>query len=450
MIDRPETRYVTGAGGVSLPYHVLGEGPLDVLWTPVVSYPFDLLWDEPAFAHFARRVARFSRSMWSSARGFGGAGGDWTELFDDATVTDDFTAVLDDAGCAKAVLVGFGVAGCPAIRFAQAHPERVHALILIGTFARYLRAPDYPIGPREEDLDRFLELIAAWGTGISADILAPSRAADPLFRQRIARLERLGQPRDQAAASLRRALSEDVRDLLPQIQVPTLVLHRAGDRYIRVDAGRYLAASIPGARYVELAGEDNLYFVGEVDALIDELEEFLTGAHQAPEGQVVTTTVLFTDIVSSTERAARLGHRRWARITGEHDALVRTSVEHYQGHVVKSTGDGFLVTFDAASRAVRAGVEIVRASGAAGLGVRAGVHTGEIEVLPDDVLGLPVNIAKRVCDAAGGGEVFVTEVVKLMVDGLGFACEDCGLHELKGVPGVWRLCAVTPRAPEYR
>ncbi len=439
--QRPDTRYATAPDGVSLGYHVLGDGPLDVLWTPVVSFPFDLLWDEPSFAHFARRVARFSRSIWGSARGFGGSGGSWTELFDGHTVNDDFSAVLDDAGCGEVVVVGFGVAGPFAIRYAHDHPDRVRALVLIDTFARYLRTPEYPIGLRESDLDRFLELIPSWGSGMSVDVLAPSRAADALFRQRIARLERLGQPPDQAAASLRRALSTDVTDLLTTLRVPTLVLHRDGDRYIRADAGRYLAASIPGARYVELPGIDNLFFVGEVDALVDELQDFLTGGRQAPEGQVVTTSVLFTDIVSSTEQSARLGHRRWTRLVEEHDAMTRATVQRYQGREVKSTGDGFLLTFDAGSRAVRAALEIVRAASALGLELRAGVHTGEVEVRPDDVVGLPVSIAKRVCDLAGADQVFVTDVVRLMLAGADVAFDDHGTHELKGVPGTWPIFA---------
>jgi class 3 adenylate cyclase len=386
-------------------------------------------------------VAGFSRSIWSTPRGFGGSGGDWSGLFDEHVVDADFSAILDAAGCDQVVLVGFGVAGPPAIRYAHDHPDRVRSLVLIDTYASYLRTPDYPVGLRESALDRFLERIKLWGSGMSVDLLAPSRAADPLFRERIARLERLGQPPDQAAASLRRALTTDVRDRLPDLRVPTLILHRQGDRYILAESGRYLAASIRDATYVELPGDDNLFFVGEVDALVDALEEYLTGGHQAPEGQVVTASILFTDIVSSTEQAARLGHRRWTRLTDDHDAIVRSTLQRYQGREVKTTGDGFLVTFDAASRAVRAALDIVQAAGAAGLQLRAGVHTGEIEIRPDDVVGLPVNIAKRVCDAAGAGAVFVTDVVKLMIDRSGIEFDDRGVHDLKGVPGTWHLSA---------
>jgi class 3 adenylate cyclase/pimeloyl-ACP methyl ester carboxylesterase len=431
---------------VSLAYHVLGNGRLDVLWTPVVSFPFDLLWEEPSFAHFARRVARFSRSIWSTPRGLGGSGGEWVDLFEDSTLDGDFSSVLDQAGCERAVVVGFGVAGSFAIRYAHSHPERVHSLVLIDTFARYLRAPDYAVGLRESDLDRFLDRIKLWGSGMSVDLLAPSRAADPHFRERIARLERLGQPPDEAASSLRRALSVDVRHLLLSLRVPTLVLHRQHDRYILAQSGRFLAATIPDAKYVELPGEDNLFFVGEVDALVDELEEFLTGTHQAPEGQVTTVSILFTDIVASTEQSARLGHRRWSRLVEDHDAMVRLALQRYQGREVKSTGDGFLLTFDAASRAVRAASDIVDAAHGAGLELRAGVHVGEVEVRPDDVVGLPVSIAKRVCDVAAPGQVLVTEVVRLLTETSSIDFEDGGTHHLKGVPGSWKLSSATPSA----
>jgi class 3 adenylate cyclase len=276
------------------------------------------------------------------------------------------------------------------------------------------------------------------------DILAPSRAADPLFRERFARIERLGQPPDQAAASLRHALSVDVRHLLAEIEVPTLILHRRDDRYIRVDCGRYLAASIPGAKYVELAGEDNLFFVGDVDAVVDELEEFLTGARQSPEGQLVTSTILFTDIVSSTEQAARLGHRAWSALTAEHDAMVRAALRRHRGREIKTIGDGFLATFDASTRAVRAAADIVAAATSVGLEVRAGVHTGEIEIRPDDVAGLAVTIAKRICDLAGPSQVLVSETVRGALVGTGITVADHGVHVLKGVPDEWRLFAVHP------
>jgi class 3 adenylate cyclase/pimeloyl-ACP methyl ester carboxylesterase len=440
--DRPSTRYVTTRDGVAIAYHVLGNGPLDVVWTPAVSYPFDLLWEEPSFAHFARRMAGFSRSIWVTPRGFGGSGGDWIDNFNDDTSLVDMTALLDDCGAQQVVFAASAVGGPFAIRYAHAQPARVRSLVLIDTYARFLRAPDYAFGLPEEVLEIFLTGLQTWGAGASVDVLAPSRAGDELFRERVARIERLGQPPDQAAASLRHALSVDVRHLLPELEVPTLILHRRDDRYIRVECGRYLAASIPGAKYVELPGADNLFFVGDVDAVIDELEDYLTGAHQAPEGQVVTSTILFTDIVSSTEQAARLGHRAWSALTAEHDAVVRAALGRHRGREIKTIGDGFLATFDASTRAVRAAADIVTASATVGLEVRAGVHTGEVEILPDDIAGLAVNIAKRVCDLAGPSQVLVSETVKGALVGTGITVADSGVHVLKGVPDEWRLFSV--------
>jgi len=338
---QPETRYATAPDGVAIAYHVLGAGDIDVVWAPAVSYPFDLLWEEPSFAHFARRVAAFSRSIWLTPRGFGGSGGQWTDNFADNTSLDDLTALLDHCGAQNVVFVASAVGGPFAIRYAHARPDRLRALVLIDTYARFLRAPDYPFGFPEEKFERFLTGLQKWGAGASVDLLAPSRAADPLFRERFARIERLGQPPDQAAASLRHALGVDVRHLLADLAVPTLVLHRRDDRYIRADCGRYLAASIPGAKYVELPGEDNLFFVGDVDAVVDELEEYLTGARQSPEGEVATSTILFTDIVSSTEQASRRGHRAWTALTAEHEAMVRAALRRHRGREIKTLGTGF-------------------------------------------------------------------------------------------------------------
>jgi class 3 adenylate cyclase len=235
----------------------------------------------------------------------------------------------------------------------------------------------------------------------------------------------------------------DVRSLLPAVTAPTLVLHRVGDRSVRVDAGRYLGAHIPGARYVELAGDDHLDFLGDVDAMADEIEEFLTGAHQAPEGDLVMAAVLFTDIVSSTEQAARIGHRQWSRLADEHDAMVRMTLARNRGREVKTLGDGFLATFDSTTRAVHAATEIVTAAKALGVDVRAGVHAGEIEVRADDVAGLNVTIGKRICDLAGAGQVVVSEAVRAMLLDSDIALSEHGTHLLKGVPNERRLFAVS-------
>jgi class 3 adenylate cyclase len=280
-----------------------------------------------------------------------------------------------------------------------------------------------------------------WGRGISV-ALAPSKAGDPSFRERIARYERLGVSPDQMVEGDRLSCLNDVRALLPAISVPTLVVTRQGPDYVSPEAGRYIAANVAGARYVGLPAADQLFFVGDVDALADEVEEFLTGSREGIEGDVMTATILFTDIVSSTEQSARMGHRRWSALSADHNAMVRAVLQSFRGREVKTIGDGFLATFDATSRALRAAIEIVRGAKALGMDVRAGVHTGEIEVRPDDVAGLPVSIAKRICDLAGPGEVFVSRTVTEHVAGSGIEFVDRGAHHLKGVPDTWHLFAV--------
>jgi len=355
----------------------------------------------------------------------------------------DIGAVLDHIECERAVLVGANYTGHRAITYADEYPDRVDALILINTFAYYGRDTDYPWGLPQDVLERLAtSMVGLWESGASLQILAPSKAGDEAFGAWYSRSERLGLHPDHIAPLAMTSFTSDVRAMLGDLDVPTLVLHRAGDRHIRVEAGRYMADHIPGARYVELPGDDHLYFVGNTDALVDEIEEFLTGRRQAPEGDVITATILFTDIVASTEQSARSGHRKWTKLVDDHDAMVRAILARYRGHEVKTTGDGFLATFDATSRAVRAATDIVNRARAIGMEVRAGVHTGEVEFRVDDVVGLAVSIAKRVCDLARPGEVFVSDGVRSMLTGSGIATSDQGMHRLKGVPDEWRLYAV--------
>jgi class 3 adenylate cyclase len=441
--EQPVTRYAKAPDGVSLAYQVTGDGPLDLVFIPGLAYPIDLLREDPAFAHFAKRLRGFSRTMWYEGRGVGASGGNFLDLYVEGIVDADLMAVLDAVGGGPVVLVASGLGGPFAISYAAIHLERVTALVLINTHAHYMREDDYPLGLPSDTLEPYLAPVReSWGTGAEIEVLAPSKSGDDGFREVIARCERLGVPPDQIVASIRLGLVQDVRRLLPTLSVPTFVLHREGDRFIRVGAGRYLAEHIPDAKYVELPGDDHLFFVGDTDALFDEVEEFLTGSRQAPEGDVVTITILFTDIVSSTEQSARMGHRKWSTLTEAHDAMVRATLQRHRGHEVKTVGDGFLATFDATTRAVRAAMEIVAAAKGMGLAVRAGVHTGEVEVRPDDVVGLTVSIAKRICDLAGPGEVLISETVKGQLVGSGIATSDQGTYVLKGVPDEWRLFAV--------
>ena len=442
MDDRPITKYAQAPDGVCVAYQVIGEGPLDLVFLPAHAIPIDLSWDQPDFVRFAKRARRFSRTVWCEMRGIGASEGDFLDAFVEEIADADVTAALDAVGCKQVVLVGTAAGGPTAIGYAAAHPERVRALVLVNTFAHYVRGDDYPWGLAPDALERNSAWQGeVWGTGSMLELMAPSRTDDDAFQAWWARSQRLGRRPDQAAAAVRASCMRDVRPLLPTLAVPTLILHREGNGYIRVGAGRYLAEHIPGAKYVELSGADNLFFVGDADALLDEVEEFVTGTRQAPEGDVVTASILFTDIVASTEQAARLGHRKWTALTDAHDAMVRTVLGRLRGREIKTIGDGFLATFDATTRAVRAATEIVSQAQEMGLEVRAGVHTGEIEVRPDDVVGLAVNIAKRICDLAGPGEVFASEAVKTLVAGSDLTFEERGAHTLKGVPGTWRLFA---------
>ena len=436
----PATRYVTASDGVSIAYKAMGDGPLDLLWVPGLGIPIDLLWEEPNFVRFAKRLASFSRTVWYEPRGAGASGGDYLENLSEL----DKTTVLDAAGCGRVVIVGSGNTGPAAIRYAVANPERVQALVLVGTFAHYVREDDYPWGFPPETLKRFNAATEQqWGTGAWLDVIAPSKAADERFRAWWSRSERLAFAPNKIADLTRRTFVQDVRPFLASIAVPTLVLHRANSNYIRVGAGRYLAEHIPGAKFVELSGQDDLFFVGDADALLDEIEEFLTGSHQAPEGDLLMAAILFTDIAASTEQSAQMGHRKWSALTESHDAMVRSILARHRGHEVKTTGDGFLATFDATTRAVRAATEILTAAKQIGLDVRAGVHIGEVEVRPDDVVGLAVSIAKRVCDLAAPGQVLVSEGVRGLLVGSGITLSEQGTHVLKGVPEEWRLFAVT-------
>jgi class 3 adenylate cyclase len=357
----------------------------------------------------------------------------------------DFTAVLDAVGFERPALVGADP-GHAEIHFSTTHPERVSALVLFNSHAHYLREDEYPWGVPAESMDRFVATIKkGWGTGAAVDFVAPSRSADQRFRAWHARLARFGGSPDQLAGLVRASFEADVRPLLSSIACPTLILHRENNPYIRLEAGQYLAEHVPDARLVVLPGNDHLFFVGDTDALMDEVEEFLTGVRHGAESDVLTMTVLFTDIVTSTEHQVRVGPGEWSRLTDRHDAMVRATLARHLGHEVKTMGDGFLATFDGTGRALRCAIDILAGTTDMGLDSRAGVHTGEVEVRGDDIAGLAVTISKRVCDLSGPGEVLVTETVRLPMVGSGMAFADKGEHELRGVPGNWRLFTVMPR-----
>jgi class 3 adenylate cyclase len=442
----PDTRYTKTADGVHLAYQVFGEGPLDLVVLPG-SWNLEVEWEWPSVARFFRRLAAFSRVIRFNMRGEGlsdpVAPRDWQTLEQRA---EDMLAVLDAVGSERAALLGGVFGGSMMVFFAAAHPDRVAALVLFGATARFGWAPDYPWGASEEEL-KSIEATAerGWDQGVGlARRLAPSMADDPAFVSWIGRLHRQTYSPGAALAAARLTLETDLRHLLPAIRVPTLVLFRSGVQAPAPgrDHARYLAGHIAGATLTELPGDVDLMYLGDTDALVDEVEEFLTGGRHAPETNRVLATVLFTDIVGSTERAAELGDRRWRDLLDSHDETVRRQLQRFMGHEINTLGDSFLATFDGPGRAILCACAIRDAVRALGMQVRAGLHTGEIELRGDDIAGVAVHIGARVAACAGPGEVLVSGAVPPLVVGSGISFEDRGDRELKGVPGTWRLFVV--------
>jgi class 3 adenylate cyclase len=445
VADLSETRYTRSADGTNLAYQVSGDGPLDLVFVHV-GPPIDLLSEDPGFIRVRRRLGTFSRTVWFDHRGMGSSEGDPRDSTAGDIFDADLIAVLDAVGCQRPAVVGEGSSGSRAIHFSATHPERVSALVLLNSFACYRKEDDYPWGfSTESELDRRVAAIVneRYDTAAQLELLAPSRIADQRFRSWFARSARFRGGPDQIGDLVRATFEHDVRTLLPSISAPTLVVHREANRYIEVGAGRYLAEHIPVAKLVVLPGDDHMFFVGDTDAQVDEIEEFLTGARGGAEGEVMLAAVLFTDIVASTEHQARVGPRKWSRLVDRHDAMVRAALADNRGHEMNTTGDGFLATFEATGRALRCAADVVRGAKDIGLDLRVGIHTGEVEVRSGDLGGLAVVIAKRVCDLAEPGQVLVSETVSSHMVGAGIEFDDRGEHELKGVPGTWRLYALT-------
>lgn len=439
---RPVTRYAK-SGDVNIAYQVVGNGPIDLVFVMGWVSHLDYFWEEPAFARFLTRLASFSRLILFDKRGTGLSDRvPDTQLPTMEERMDDVRAVMDAVGSDRAALVGISEGGPLCALFAATYPERTTAIVMIGSYARRIWAEDHPWAPDERERAAFLErLEREWGTEVDLDVRAPSVAGNSHFREWWATyLSRSASPG--AAVTLTRMNMEiDIRDVLPTIRVPTLIIHRTGDRILSVEGSRYMAAHIPGARLVELPGEDHLPWVGDQDAILDELEEFLTGVRRGPEPDRMLATVLFTDIVGSTERAADLGDRRWRELLERHRGVIRRELSRFRGREIETTGDGFLALFDGPARAIRFAAASVGAVRALGLEIRAGVHTGEVEMMGANVGGIAVHIGARVAALAGPGEVLVSSTVKDLVAGSGIAFDDRGAHTLKGVPGEWRVFA---------
>ena len=442
MASAPTTKY-TRAGDVHIAYQVVGDGPHDLVLVPGWVSHLEYAWEEPSYSSFLRRLASFTRLILLDRRGMG-LSDRVAQLPTLETRMDDVRAVMDAAGSDRAALFGLSEGGPLCSMFAATYPERTSALILYGTFARMLRAPDYPMGLPVDALERFLTRIEEqWGTGsLSADHFAPSLAEDAAFRQSWARFERLAVSPGGMRSVVSMLYETDARHILSLIRVPTLVVHRAGDRVSLVEGGRYIAERIPGAKYVELPGPDHFPWVGDADAVLDEIEEFLTGVRHRPEPDRVLATVMFTDIVGATAKAAALGDRRWRDLLGQHHALVREQLARFRGREIDTAGDGFLAAFDGPARGVRCAGAVVREVRRLGLEIRAGLHAGECEIMGDKLSGIAVHTGARVASLAGPGEVLVSSTVKDLVAGSGIGFQDRGVETLKGVPGEWHLYAV--------
>jgi class 3 adenylate cyclase/pimeloyl-ACP methyl ester carboxylesterase len=443
-VDRPETRYAA-VDDADIAYQATGDGPLDLLFCYGFGSAIDLGWDEATtYPEFYRRLASFSRLVLFDRRGTGASDPISAGVFPTwESWAEDAGAVLDAVDAERAVLFGALDAGALAVLYAAMHPERVQALILLNSSARFCRDEDYPIGVAPEALETLIGIVEqAWGTRQLVTAVNPAMADDDAFLEAVARVMRAAATPRRAATQFRYLLSNvDVRPALDLVQVPTLVLSVAESVFVPVEQGRYLAEHIVGARFVELPGAE-VGLSPPLLGIVDEIEEFVTGERGAADVDRVLATVLFTDIVRSTERAAQLGDRRWRSLLDAHDRAVREQFRRFRGREVKTTGDGFLASFDGPARSIRCAQAIVEATRSLGVDVRLGLHTGECEARGDDLGGLAVHIAARVGALADPGQVLVSGTVKDLVVGSGIEFNDRGEEELKGVPGSWRLFAV--------
>ena len=436
----PETRYAK-SGDVNIAYQVVGDGPRDLILVPGWLSNVEVFWEEPACARFLRRLASFSRLILFDKRGTGLSDrmGDLPNL---ETRMDDVRAVMDAVGSERGALCGYSEGGVMCALFAATYPARTSGLVMIGSYSRLQPAPDYPWGRSAEVQQQFLETIQRdWGGPVGLDVRAPSFAHDERARQWWARYLRMSASPGAAAALTRMNYEIDIRSVLPVIRVPTLILHATGDLAINVGASRYLAERIAGAKLVELPSTDHLPWGADADAILDEIEEFLTGERHSAEPDRILATILFIDIVGSTDRAAALGDHRWRDLLESFYVLARRELRQHRGVEIGTAGDGVLATFDGPARGIRCARSIADGVHALGIEVRTGLHTGECELMGDNIGGIAVHTAARIAALAQPAEVLVSHTVKDLVAGSGIRFEIRGTHTLKGVPGEWPLFA---------
>jgi pimeloyl-ACP methyl ester carboxylesterase len=440
MANLPETHYARSSD-VHIAYQVVGNGPRDIVYVPGFISHLDLYWESPRLARVLGRLSSFARLILFDKRGTGlsdrmGAMPTLEERM------DDVRAVMDAVASKQAGLIGNSEGGPLSILFAATYPQRTSALVLCGSYARRMWAPDCPWGRTEEQFDEFLKLVEEkWGQGDAlARYFDPNRISAE-YKRFLGRVERTSASPGAARSLLRMNAEIDVRHLLPSVNVPTLVLHRVGDPMVAIGNGRELAARIRGAKYVELAGDDHVIQEGDADAILDEIEIFLTGVRRGPEPDRVLATVLFTDIVDATTRVVEIGDHAWKEVLAQHHFVVRKQLDRYRGREIDTAGDGFLAAFDGPARAVRCAQAISDGVKPLGISIRAGVHTGECEIMGEKLGGIAVHIGSRIASLATAGEVLVSSTVRDLVAGAGIRFEPRGSHILKGVPGEWTLLA---------
>jgi class 3 adenylate cyclase len=442
-VAMPETKYAR-SGDYSIAYQVIGEGPIDLVYVPGFVSHVEIVWEEPHAVRFIERLASFARLIIFDKRGTGLSDRVPTsELPTLEERMDDVRAVMDAVGSERAAVFGVSEGGPMSMLFAATYPERTSHLILCGTQAVFTETDDHDwLPPKEEASELGGLMLEDWGKGPLLHLFSPSLLDDERYTKWWARALRSAASPAGAEAIFQMVLDTDARNVLKTIRVPTLIIHRDNDILVPVLSGRYLAERIPGAKYVELSGEDHVPWVGDADAILDEVEEFVTGMRHEREPDRMLATVMFTDIVDSTSRAAGMGDRDWRDLLERHDAVMRRELERHRGREVKTMGDGFLATFDGPARGIRCALSATEAVRELGIDIRAGLHTGEVEVMGDDIGGIAVNIGARVGSAAGPGEVLVSRTVTDLVAGSGIEFVDRGVHALKGVPGDWQLYAV--------
>lgn len=440
-LNPPETRYATSEG-VHIAWQVFGAGPVDVVFVPGWFSNVEISWEDPRRARFFERLASFARVILFDKRGTGLSDRE-TAAFTLEDRMDDVRTVMDAAESDRAALIGISEGGPMCALFAATYPGRTASLIMISSYARRLRAEDYPWGVSSEAYAELVQKMEAdWGSAIDISVRAPSLAHDEAFIHWYSRYLRLSASAATAASYVRMNGDIDVRNILSSIRVPTLIVHATGDRAIDIHNGRYLAERIPGARLCEIDSEDHLCFLTDVDEVLGAVEEFITGRRSQASTDTVVTTILFTDIVGSTQLASKLGDQQWADLLGAYHAEIRGLLAFYRGVEVKSTGDGFHATFDGPARAIRCACKMQDSVAELGLKVRIGLHTGECVATPDGLEGIAVHIAARVAQHAQAGEIIVSQTVRDLVAGSATAFEFRGEHRLRGIADAWRLYSV--------